>query len=142
MYHLKLQVRGSKMLSGHADLYAVSRCRTRDESEDHTSKKACKEYTLTLKTGHISPELQNSGISGSTKRILPSKIYFKQESPPVGHCEAYHLRHNLSQCNLSVGRGYPVLTWLKERGGYFALSWLGRMYPIQSRPLEGEIPHP
>ena len=34
-------------------LYTVSRCRTRDESEDHTSEKACKKKgpTLALKPG-------------------------------------------------------------------------------------------
>ena len=36
------QVCGSKRFGCHADLYTVSRCRTRSESEDHTSKKACK----------------------------------------------------------------------------------------------------
>ena len=44
-----LQVRGSKSLGCHADLYTVSRCRTRGESEDHTSKKARKGSTLALK---------------------------------------------------------------------------------------------
>ena len=44
-----LQARGSKRLSYHADLYTVSRCRTRGESEDHTSKKARKGSTLALK---------------------------------------------------------------------------------------------
>ena len=38
----RLQVCGSKRISCNADLYTVSRCCTRGESEDHTSKKACK----------------------------------------------------------------------------------------------------
>ena len=37
-----LQVCGSKRLSCHADLYTVSRCHTRGESEDHTREKARK----------------------------------------------------------------------------------------------------
>ena len=45
-----LQVHGTKRLSCHADLYTVSRCRTRAESEDHTSEKACKGSTLALKS--------------------------------------------------------------------------------------------
>ena len=36
------QVHGSKRLSCHADLYTVSRCCTRGESEDHTGEKACR----------------------------------------------------------------------------------------------------
>ena len=49
-------------------LYAVSRCRTRDESEDHTSEKACKGSTLPLNQGRTSPEVQNRSISGPMKR--------------------------------------------------------------------------
>ena len=45
-----LAVCGLKRLDCHADLYTVSRCHTRDESEDHTSEKACKKgSTLALK---------------------------------------------------------------------------------------------
>ena len=44
-----LQVCGSKRLDCHADLYIVSRCCTRSESEDHTGEKACKGSTLALK---------------------------------------------------------------------------------------------
>ena len=45
-----LWVHGLKRLSCHADLYTVSRCCNRGESEDHTSEKACKKgSTLALK---------------------------------------------------------------------------------------------
>ena len=45
-----LQVCGSKRLGCHADLYRVSRCQTRGESEDHTGKKGHKKgSTLALK---------------------------------------------------------------------------------------------
>ena len=37
-----VQVCGPKRLSCYADLYTVSRCHTRGESEDHTSEKTCK----------------------------------------------------------------------------------------------------
>ena len=41
-----LQVCESKRLGCHADLYTVSRCHTRGESEDHTSGKACKKGSI------------------------------------------------------------------------------------------------
>ena len=44
-----LQVHELKRLGSHADLYTVSRCCTRGDSEDHTSEKACKGSILALK---------------------------------------------------------------------------------------------
>ena len=44
-----LQVRRLKRFGCHADLYSVSRCCTRGESEDHLVKRACKRLTLALK---------------------------------------------------------------------------------------------
>ena len=41
---------GSKRLGCHADVYTVSRCHTRVESQDHTGEKACKKgSTVALK---------------------------------------------------------------------------------------------
>ena len=60
---LKLEFIVTKMFSD-----TVSRCYTRGESEDHTSEKACKGYTLALNPGQMSPEVQNRGISGPTRR--------------------------------------------------------------------------
>ena len=45
--HLHVYV--SKRLRCHTDLYTVSRCHTRGESEDHTGEKVCKRSTLALK---------------------------------------------------------------------------------------------
>ena len=65
-----VQVRGSKRLGCYADPYTVSRCRTRGESEDHTSEKARKGSTLALKPR---TDVQNRDTSGPTKRtyVLP-----------------------------------------------------------------------
>ena len=58
-----------KKLGCHADLYTVSRCRTRGESDNHTSGKARKRDPPWLcNPGQTSPEVQNRGISGPTKR--------------------------------------------------------------------------
>ena len=59
-----LQVRGSKRLGCNVDFLTVSRCRTRGESEAHTSEKERKKgSTLAINLGQISPDIQNTGIS-------------------------------------------------------------------------------
>ena len=62
-----LQVLASKRLGCHADLYIVSRCHTRCESEDHTSEKACKESTLALEP-RADITIQNRDISDPMNR--------------------------------------------------------------------------
>ena len=74
-----LQVHGSKSPSCHADFYTVSRCCTRGECEDCTRKKACKRDPPWLwNPRKMSPEVQNSCISGPTKKDLcPAKVFLK-----------------------------------------------------------------
>ena len=50
MLGTRLQVCGLKRLGRHADLYTVSRCCTRGESEDHTGEKTCKGIHLGFDT--------------------------------------------------------------------------------------------
>ena len=63
---LKLEFIVTKMFSD-----TVSRCYTRGESEDHTGEKACKvlrDPPWLWNPGQTSPEPQNRGISGPTRR--------------------------------------------------------------------------
>ena len=71
-----LQVCGSKRLGCHADLHTVSRCHTRGESEDHTSKKAHKKgSTLTLKPRADVTRSPKQGYQWpNEKGLFPPKI--------------------------------------------------------------------
>ena len=71
-----LQVCGSKRLGCHADLYTVSRCHTRGESEDYISEEACKkgsilalkpraDITRSRKQGYQWPKFANKKVSVS-----------------------------------------------------------------------------
>ena len=69
-----VQVRGLKRLGCHADLYTVSRCHTRGESEDHTSEEARK---------GIHPGFENqkskTGVSVAPRKgLMSSKIFLKR----------------------------------------------------------------
>ena len=76
-----MQVCRSKRLNCHTDLYTVSWCCIRGESEDHTSEKACKGSTLVLKPRAMPPEVQNRGISGPMKRTyVPQKKFKKRDN--------------------------------------------------------------
>ena len=61
------------------DLYTVSRCRTRGESEDHTSEKARKGSTLALKPRADVTRSPKQGISGPTKRTYVLKKFLKKK---------------------------------------------------------------
>ena len=66
----------------HADPYTVSRCHTRGESEDNSGKKAHKRDPPWLwNPVQMSPEVQNRGISGPTKRTyVLQKLKKKQHT--------------------------------------------------------------
>ena len=71
-----LQIHGSKRFSYHVDLYTVDRCHTRGESEDHTSKKACKESTLALKPSADITRSPKQGYQWPYERHLcPPKFF-------------------------------------------------------------------
>ena len=64
----------------HADLYTVSRCCIRGESEDHTSEKACKKgSTLALKPRTDVTRSLKQGISDSMKRTYVLQKFLKKD---------------------------------------------------------------
>ena len=79
---MSAHVCGSKKLDCHADLYTVSRCHTRGESQEFI---ACRRQSTQARDrpwlwnpGETSPEVQNRGISGPTKRTyVLQKIILK-----------------------------------------------------------------
>ena len=80
-----LQIYGSKRPGCIADLYKVSRCYTRGESEDHTSEKACKRDPPWLwNPGQTSP-VTKSPKQGyqwpHEKDLCPPNFFFKKKNP-------------------------------------------------------------
>ena len=74
-----LQVCESKRLGCHADLYTVSRCCTRGESEDHTSKKVCKGIHPGFETQGRHHQKSKTGVSVAPRRgLMSSKFFFKK----------------------------------------------------------------
>ena len=74
-----LQACGSKRFGCHADLYTVSRCYTRDESEDHTDEKACKKgSTLLLKPRTNTNRSQKIRLSVAPQKGLMSSKNLKK----------------------------------------------------------------
>ena len=68
-----------KRLGCHADFYEVSRCHTRDESEDHTSEKARKGSTLALKRRADVTRSPKQGYQWPhQKDLCPTKTFFKK----------------------------------------------------------------
>ena len=66
--------------------------------------------------GQTSPEVQNRGISGPTKRTCTLEKLKKKKSSCMTCTEAYCLQHILSMCCvLSVGGGLP-LSWSSPSG--------------------------
>ena len=85
-----LQVYGSKRLSCHADLYAVSRCHTRGKSEDHTSEKTCKGSTLALKPRADVTRSPKTRVSVTHKKDLCSpKIILKKKGFNTIHLHSF-----------------------------------------------------
>ena len=110
-----LQVSGSKNLGCHGDLYTVSRCCTRGESEDHTGEKARKKDPPWLwNIGQTSPEVQNRGISGPMKRtyVLPKILYVSvvQTQLPTFDPESKSAKINNSLCKCGGWVGKWSLT--------------------------------
>ena len=67
-----------KCAKGSTLALKLSRCRTRDELEDRTRKKARKRDPPWLwSPGQMLPEVQNRNISGPTKRTYVLQIYLK-----------------------------------------------------------------
>ena len=77
-----LQVSGSKRLSCYADLYTVSRCRSRGEFEDHTSDKAHKKgFIPALKTrAEVTRSPKEGYQQPHEKDSCPPKIFQKNYS--------------------------------------------------------------
>ena len=74
-----LQVRESKRLGCHADVYTVNRCCTRGESEDLISEKAYKGFTMALKSRADVTRSPKQGYQWPHKKdSCPPKNYFKK----------------------------------------------------------------
>ena len=71
---------GLKRLDWHADLYTVSRCHTRGESEDHKPESTQRNPPWLWNPEQTSPEVQNRGISGLMKRTYVLQKFFLKES--------------------------------------------------------------
>ena len=86
------------MLRCHADLYTVSRCHTRGESEDHTDKKACKKgSTLDLKLRAYVTRGPKQGYQWShEKDLCPPKKFFKKKLKSA-YCETTILADYLAR---------------------------------------------
>ena len=87
-----------KRLSCHADLYTVSRCHTRGESEDHTGKKVWKGSTLALKL--------RADITRSPKQGYQWP-YEKDLCPPKKFKEKHNVHnnvHNVKYLMLNVSK--------------------------------------
>ena len=67
-----LQVCGSKKFGCHADLFTVSRCHTRGESQEFIAHRwqsmQVRDPSWLWNPGETLPKVQNRGISGPTKR--------------------------------------------------------------------------
>ena len=78
------QVCISRRLSCHADLYTVSRCHTKCESEDHTGEKACKQGTHpgfdTQGRCHQKSKIHILVSVAPQKGLASSKFFFKKSS--------------------------------------------------------------
>ena len=84
-----LEVHGSKRLGCHADLYTVSRCCTRDESQEFIARRwqsmQARDPPWLWNPGETSPEVQNNGISGPTKKTyvlqkLKKKVHYTYQN--------------------------------------------------------------
>ena len=77
------QVCGSKRLSCHADLYTVSRCHTRGESQEFIARRwqstQVRHPPWLWNPGETSPEVQKRGISGPMKRTNVLLKFKKKE---------------------------------------------------------------
>ena len=75
-FHQCLWTHMQKKLGCHADPYTVSRCHTRGESVDHSSKKACKGSTLALKPrADITRSPKQEYQWSNKKDLCPPKIF-------------------------------------------------------------------
>ena len=68
----------------HADLYTVSRCRTRGESQEFIARRwqstQARDPPWLWNPGETSPEVQNRGISGPTKRTYVLQKFKKKQT--------------------------------------------------------------
>ena len=78
---------------GWVDLYTVSRCCTRGESENHTGEKVCKGSTWALKPRADVTRSQKQGISDPTKRTCVLQNLKKQKK--------------IRKCSCVTTRGVP-----------------------------------
>ena len=85
----RLQVCRSKRLGCHVDLYTVSRCHTRRESENHTSEKACKGSTLALKARTDITRSPKQGCQWLTKRTYALQKFLCKKLYSVSKEEIY-----------------------------------------------------
>ena len=81
---IHLQVCASKRLGCHADLYTVSRCHIRDESEDHTSEKACKGIHHSFETQGRCHQKSKTGVSVAPQKGLMSSKNKKKTVMNIG----------------------------------------------------------
>ena len=85
----KLELRLINIIRNHQE---VSRCSTRCESQESIMHRwwttQARDPPWLWNLGETSPEVQNRGISGHTKRLMPSNFFFKKTkyvTRNVGH---------------------------------------------------------
>ena len=90
----RLQVCWSKRLGCHADLYTVSRCRSRGESQEYIARRRqcmhARDPPWLWNSGETSPEVRNS-ISGPTKRTYVLQK-FKRKHATLNCWKTIHIR--------------------------------------------------
>ena len=96
-----LQVRGSKRLHCHADLCTVSRCRTRGESEDHTSKPKKKKKRSSISFVPREQPLSDTqtGTLGSFTTAVRFTTGFYHHTPWSTHASAAEGSRKDRPCN-------------------------------------------
>ena len=119
------QIRGSKRLSCHADIYTVSRCRTRGESRDHSSEKARKGSTLALKPmADVTKSPKQGYQSHHEKNICPRRIFKKNYSGWRINLGCARRCGRRKKCNnwVSKGKQSKLFTSLLEQSALNDLS--------------------
>ena len=102
-----------KKVRFHADLYTVSRCHTRGESEDHTSEKACRGSTLALKPSADITRSPKHVLVGPRRGLMSSKKFLKKNSKLVSvtysrsPCQSRDYVNQLIKSNCSTIRHFP-----------------------------------
>ena len=103
----------SKRLSCHADLYIVSRCHTRGESQEFIAHRwqsmQVRDPPWLWNPGETLPEVQNRSISGPTKRTYVLQKIFKKKTLGLT-CVHFSVRILTKHFNLNHNPRHNVYT--------------------------------